>query len=54
MIYTTPEMRRVILYIQKSKIDPDFVSPNYVASIAAKLKVDLKPYQIVYISDNFI
>ena len=49
----TEEMRKVILRIWNLKIDKDLVSPNLVADMAYKLKLNLTSNQIVYISDGF-
>lgn len=46
-------MKKVIKYIRNSGIDPDLVSPNYVASVAAELEVSLTSEQIVKISNNY-
>jgi hypothetical protein len=53
MIKTT-DMRAVIVRIQKLKINPDLISPNFVADIAYGMKRNLTSYQIIYISNKFI
>ena len=53
MINTT-DMRAVIVRIQRLKINPDLVSPNFVADMAHNMKRNLTSQQIVYISDKFI
>ena len=53
MINTT-DMRAVIVRIQRLKINPDLISPNFVADIAYDMKRNLASHQIVYISNNFI
>jgi len=46
-------MRTVILSIINFKISSDLVSPNLVAQVAERCKVELTSAQIVYISDKF-
>jgi hypothetical protein len=46
-------MQKVIARIIKSKVESDYVSPNLVAEVAWKCKVNLTSDQVVYISDNF-
>jgi len=49
----TNEMRAVIIRIQRTKIDPNYISPNLVADIAWNMGKKLTSDQIVYISDNY-
>jgi len=49
----TNDMRAVIIRIQRTKIDPNCVSPNLVADIACSMDKKLTSEQIVYISDNY-
>lgn len=49
----TENMRAVIVRIQKIKINPDLISPNFVADIAYSMKRNLTSHQIVYISNNY-
>jgi hypothetical protein len=48
----TENMRAVIVRIQKTAINPNQISPNFVAELANKMGRDLTSEQIVYISDN--
>jgi hypothetical protein len=52
--FITEDMRAVIVRIQKLKINPDLISPNFVADIANDMKRNLTSKQITYISDKFI
>tara|TARA_R110002126_G_scaffold190618_1_gene338678 strand:+ start:683 stop:886 length:204 start_codon:yes stop_codon:yes gene_type:complete len=52
--FITEDMRVVIVRIQKIKINPDLISPNFVADIAYGMKRNLTSHQIVYISNKFI
>ena len=45
-------MRAVIVRIQKSAVNPNQISPNFVAELANKMGRDLTSEQVVYISDN--
>jgi hypothetical protein len=49
----TNDMQAVIIKIQHSKIDPDYISPNLVDDIALSMNKNLTSEQIVYISDNY-
>ena len=49
----TEGMRAVIVRIQKLKINPDLINPNFIADVAYDMKQNLTSEQIVYISDNF-
>ena len=48
----TENMRAVIVRIQKSAINPNQISPNFVNELANKMGRDLTSEQVVYISDN--
>jgi uncharacterized protein YdeI (BOF family) len=48
----TNDMRAVIVRIQRTKMNPNSVSPNTVADIAGSMDKQLTSAQIVYISDN--
>ncbi len=48
----TEDMRAVIVRIQKTAVDPNLVSPNFVSEIANKMGRDLTSEQVIYISDN--
>jgi hypothetical protein len=48
----TEDMRAVIVRIQKTAVDPNLVSPNFVNEIANKMGRELTSEQVVYISDN--
>jgi hypothetical protein len=48
----TEDMRAVIVRIQKTAVDPNLVSPNFVNEIANKMGRDLTSEQVIYISDN--
>ena len=45
--------RAVIVRLQKTKADPEYVSPNYVNDVANKMGVNLTSEEVVFISDNF-
>ena len=49
----TNDMRAVIVRIQRTKIYPNYISPNQVADIASRMDKKLTSEQIVYISDNY-
>ena len=49
----TNDMRAVIIRIQRTKIDPNYISPNLVADVAWDMGKKLTSDQIVYISDNY-
>lgn len=46
-------MRAVILRLQKMRVNPDFLSPNYVNEVAYDMGIELTSDEVVYISDNF-
>ena len=48
----TENMRAVIIKIHKTAVNPNQISPNFVAELANKMGRDLTSEQIVYISDN--
>jgi hypothetical protein len=48
----TENMRAVIVRIQKSAVNPNQISPNFVTELANKMGRDLTSEQVVYISDN--
>lgn len=39
--------------LKKRKVDPDLVSPNYVANVAYSNNIKLTSDEVVYISNNF-
>lgn len=45
-------MRAVIVRIQRTVVDVNFVSPNFVNELANKMGRDLTSEQVVYISDH--
>jgi hypothetical protein len=49
----TENMRAVIVRIQKSAVNPNQISPNFVNELANKMGRDLTSEQVVYISDNY-
>jgi hypothetical protein len=49
----TNDMRAVIVRMQRTKINPNCISPNLVADIAYSMNRKLTSEQIVYISDNY-
>ena len=49
----TNDMRAVIIRMQRTKIDPNYISPNLVADVAWDMGKELTSDQIVYISDNY-
>jgi hypothetical protein len=49
----TNDMRAVIIRMQRTKIDPNYISPNLVADVARDMGKELTSEQIVYISDNY-
>jgi hypothetical protein len=52
MMFLTENMRAVIVRIKKTAVNPNQISPNFVAELANKMGRDLTSEQIVYISDN--
>ena len=48
----TENMRAVIVRIQKTVVDVNFVSPNFVNELANNMGRDLTSEQVVYISDH--
>jgi hypothetical protein len=48
----TEDMRAVIVRIQKTAVDPNLVSPNFVNEIANKMGRELTSEQVIYISNN--
>jgi hypothetical protein len=48
----TENMRAVIVRIQKTAVDSNLVSPNFVNELANKMGRDLTSEQVIYISDN--
>ena len=48
----TENMRAVIVRLQKTVVDVNFVSPNFVNEIANKMGRNLTSEQVVYISDH--
>ena len=52
LMFITEDMRAVIVRIQKSAVNPNQISPNFVNELANKMGRDLTSEQIVYISDN--
>ncbi len=48
----TEDMRAVIVRIQKTAVDPNQISPNFVNELANKMGRELTSEQVVYISDN--
>jgi hypothetical protein len=49
----TNDMRAVIIRMQRTKVDPNYISPNLVADVARDMGKELTSEQIVYISDNY-
>ena len=49
----TNDMRAVIIRMWRTKIDPNYISPNLVADIARDMDRELTSEQIIYISDNY-
>lgn len=49
----TNDMRAVIMRMQRTKINPNTISPNTVADLAFSMGKQLTSDQIVYISDNY-
>jgi len=45
-------MRAVIVRIQRTVVDVNFVSPNFVNELANDMGRDLTSEQVVYISDH--
>jgi hypothetical protein len=52
MLFLTEDMRAVIIRIQKTAVDSNLVSPNFVNELANKMGRDLTSEQVIYISDN--
>ena len=52
MLFLTEDMRAVIVRIQKTAVDSNLVSPNFVNELANKMGRDLTSEQVIYISDN--
>ena len=52
LMFITEDMRAVIVRIQKSAVNPNQISPNFVNELANKMGRDLTSEQVVYISDN--
>ena len=48
----TENMKAVIVKIQNTVVDVNFVSPNFVNELANKMGRDLTSEQVVYISDH--
>lgn len=48
----TENMRAVIVRIQKTAVDTNRVSPNFVNELANKMGRELTSEQVVYISDH--
>ena len=49
----TENMKAVIVKIQNTVVDVNFVSPNFVNELANKMGRDLTSEQVVYISDGY-
>jgi uncharacterized protein YpuA (DUF1002 family) len=49
----TEDMRAVVVRIQKTAVDPNQISPNFVNELANKMGRELTNEQVIYISDNF-
>ena len=48
----TENMKAVIVKIQNTVVDVNFVSPNFVNELANNMGRDLTSEQVVYISDH--
>lgn len=48
----TENMKAVIVKIQKTVVDVNFVSPHFVNEVAHNMGRDLTSEQVVYISDH--
>lgn len=46
-------IKKIVRAIKAKNVDPDLVSPNYVADVADEKKIQLSSTDIVYISDNY-
>lgn len=46
-------IKKIVRAIKAKKVNPDLVSPNYVADVADEKKIQLSSTDIVYISDNY-
>ena len=46
-------VNRVMNKLNKDKVNPEVVSPNFVANFAYKMDIELTAEEVIFISDSY-